>query len=104
MKSSKKTVQSLTPLIKDGLSRRDLLKGLAGLGAAAALSSCTPIPKASGGATNPSTKHTASKSQVPVGAATQSRLLAERAEDYLQQIFEVARGPGGLIIAYVCTV
>lgn len=30
----------------------------------------------------------------------QSKVLAERAKDYLQQILEVARGPGGLIIGH----
>ena len=74
-----------------------MLKGVAGLGAAAALSSCTPIIEDSGGATKTSTKRAA---QIPVSAAAQSQVLPERAADYLQQIFEVARGPGGLIISH----
>jgi len=84
-----------------GLSRRDLIKSVAGLGAAAALSSCTQLPKESGGGMRPSTKRAGSKEQMPLSPEAQSRLLAERAEDYLQQILEVARGPGSLLISHL---
>lgn len=36
----------------------------------------------------------------PHGTDAPTAVLAERAEDYLQQILEVARGPGGLIIGH----
>src|SRR5207253_378155 len=99
-KSSKEIARCVTSRTDSGLSRRDLLKGVAGFGAIAALSNGTQITKASDGVTNSSTKRTTSKVHVPASAAAQSKVLAERAEDYLGQIFEVARGPGGLIISH----
>src|ERR1041385_2170802 len=100
MKSSKTAIQTSTLACNSGLSRREMLKGVAGLGAAAALSRCAPINKKSGGATKASKKRATSDKHSPLSAAAQSQALAERAEDYLQQIFEVARGPGGLIISH----
>src|SRR5207247_1579100 len=56
MKSSKAIIQTSTLSSNSGLSRRDMLKGVAGLGAAAALSSCTPIFEDCGSATDTYTK------------------------------------------------
>jgi len=82
------------------VSRRDLLKSVAGLGAVAALSGCAQLNKDSESKSTISLKRTASKRQIPVSPEAQSRMLEERAEDFLKQIFEVARGPGGLIISH----
>jgi len=78
---------------KSSLSRRDLLKSVAGLGAVAAFSGCTHVDETPG-----SSKQTEKPAMTGKGGA--SKLLAERADDYLRQIFEVARGPGGLIISH----
>src|SRR5438445_4397343 len=100
VKPLNEVTRSVTSPADSGLTRRDLLKSMAGFGAIAALSNGTQITKASDGVTNSSTKRTTSKVHVPASAAAQSKVLAERAEDYLGQIFEVARGPGGLIISH----
>src|SRR5438445_6249475 len=100
VKPLNEVTRSVTSPADSGLTRRDLLKSMAGFGAIAALSNGTQITKASDGVTNSSTKRTTSKVHVPASAAAQSKVLAERAEDYLGQIFEVARGPRGLIISH----
>src|SRR5690349_12204631 len=97
MGKSQKTIPSPVSANSQSFSRRDLLKTVAGLGAVA-LSSCTQVPKQSGDARG-STKGEGSNAQRSHSADAQSSLLAQRAEDYLQQILEVARGPEGLIIS-----
>src|SRR5689334_12026034 len=79
--------------VKSSLSRRDLLKGVAGLGVAAAFSGCEHVDEQA------SSSHQTGKPAL-TGKGAASKLLAERADDYLRQIFEVARGPGGLIISH----
>jgi len=82
----KQIMKSIAKLsVHSDLSRRDLLKTVAGLGAVAAFSGCTQLDK---------------KPQRARHSSKTSKLLAERAEDYLAQIFEVARGPGRLIISH----
>jgi hypothetical protein len=84
---------------RPSLSRRDLLKSVASLGALAAFSGCKHTDESS----NPNTqtsKPAQSTATPAVSGKGASKLLAERADDYLRQIFEVARGPGGLIISH----
>jgi len=100
MKSSMKIVQPSKLPPTPGVSRRELLKSVAGLGAVAALSGCAHLEKDSDPKNTTSLKRAVSKQQIPASPEAQSRMLAERAEDFLKQIFEVARGPGGLIISH----
>jgi len=95
-----KITQATTPSSKSGISRRDMLKGVAGLGATAALSSCTQPTQEHVITNSATTRPGTSATQIPPRPAAQAKLLHQRADDYLQQIFEVARGPGGLIISH----
>jgi len=81
------------------LSRRDLLKSVAGLGALAAFSGCKYIDESSNSNTQSSKQSPSAQRSASSGKGT-SQVLADRADDYLRQIFEVARGPGGLIISH----
>src|ERR1043166_3472747 len=70
---------------QSSLSRRDLLKGVAGLGVAAAFSGCKHVDEQSG-------SNKQSERPAVTGKGEASKVFAERADDYLRQIFEVARG------------
>ena len=82
-----------------GLSRRDWFKGVVSASAVAALSGPAQVTNPSG-----ATPKISTEPHIPEGQSrttdAQSKFLAERAVDYLQQVLEVARGPGGLIISW----
>ena len=73
----------------DGQNRREFLRTSAV--AAAGIAFATPLARAA------APSDAGSK---PSATPDESTLLAERAKDYLRQVLEVARGPGGLIISH----
>src|SRR5262249_45247812 len=75
-------------------------KSVAGMGTVATLSGYARLADSSRSSGNGSADAGTAASPGSAGQNAESKLLAARADDYLKQIFEVARGPGGLIISH----